>query len=137
ARSPSHHRATRLARSTSPTQPSAQRGRSQRRDVLTPHRQFVQRLVGLRTPRARSLPTPAAPCGCNRRPNRSRCVRLLPLLVSTAVCLEGFHLPNLRDVADGATGRSTQELRPLDKDGALQTLSVRGTFALNTFDSVC
>jgi len=49
----------------------------------------------------------------------------------------GFPLPNLRDFADGATGRSTQELRPLDKDGALQTLSVRGTFALNTFDSVC
>jgi hypothetical protein len=34
-------------------------------------------------------------------------------------------------------GRSTQEWRHLDKEGALQTRSVRGTFVMNTFDSVC
>jgi len=48
-----------------------------------------------------------------------------------------FPLPNLRSFPQLRDGPSTQELRHLDKEGALQTRSVRGTFVMNTFDSVC
>ena len=83
------------------------------------------------------MPTLAAPCGCNRRPNRSRYVRLLHLKhLDRRASLE-FPLPNLRSFPQLRDGPSTQELRHLDKEGALQTRSVRGTFVMNTFDSVC